>query len=73
VYSVIKPAMMQPNAPPVPVERYNKVTKSCEPNLGSFLDYITIIASETTLVKASDIEAKANKIATTNGSSNSKA
>jgi len=33
---------------------------------------MTIIASETTLVKASDIEAVAKMIATTSGSSNSK-
>jgi len=34
---------------------------------------MTMTASDTTLVKASDIEAKARSIATTSGSSNSKA
>ena len=72
MYYVISPAMMHPVAPPVPVERYMSVMKSCEPNLGSLLDWMTIIASETTFVKASDIDAVARTIATTSGSSNSK-
>ena len=50
---------------------YMRLTKSCDPNLGSFLDYMTIIASETTFTNASDIEAKHRSIATGRGSSKS--
>lgn len=63
---------MQPITPPVPVERYIKVTKSWEPYALSFLLWITMIASDTTLVNASDNAAVARTIATTNGSSYSK-
>jgi len=57
--------------PPTPVAIYIRLTKSYEPNLGSFLDYMTIIASDTTLTNASDIDAIQSKTATGNGSSNS--
>jgi hypothetical protein len=72
VNSVITPPIIHPIAPPNPVDSHISVTKSCEPKLGSLLDYITIIASLTTFVKASDIDAIASTIATTSGSSNSK-
>ncbi len=47
--------------------------KSYPPKFGSFRDYITITASDTTLVKASDIEANIKHSATTSGSSTSNA
>jgi hypothetical protein len=50
---------------------YIRLTKSCDPNLGSFLDYMTMIASDTTLTNASDIDATINSIATGKGSSKS--
>lgn len=59
--------------PPTPVAIYMRLTKSYEPKLGSFLDYMTIIASDTTLTNASDIDATQSKMATGNGSSNSTA
>lgn len=62
---------MQPMTPPTPVAIYIRATKSYEPKLGSFLDYITMIASETTLVNASDIDATQSKMATGSGSSKS--
>ena len=68
----MSPPIMQPEAPPIPTDIHMSATKSYEPKFGSFLAYITMIASLTTLVKASDMEAVANTIATTRGSSNSK-
>ena len=47
---------------------YIKVIKSWDPNAGSFRDYTTIIASETTFTNASDKDALANIKATARGS-----
>ena len=48
------PAITQPITPPIPLPMKFSDRKSWEPNLLSSLDYWTIIASETTIIKATD-------------------
>ena len=65
------PAYKHPATPPLPTLMYIKLIKSYDPKVASFLDYITIMASETTLVNASDNEVIINRRATLRGSSGS--
>ena len=67
------PANKHPATPPLPTPIYIKLIKSYDPKTPSFLDYITMIASETTFVNASDIEANIKRRATVSGSSTSNA